>query len=408
MSVTSGFFNSFNGDRRYNAEQMSAIFDGIINDGVFANIGTAFSVSASVGVTINIGIGRAWFNSTWLQNDAILPIECDISEVVLDRIDAVVIEIDRSDSVRAGSIKVVKGTPATDPERPAMAATTDVHQYPLAYIYRTAGSGDIKQMDITSMIGTSSCPYITGILQVQNIDNIVAQWYDQWNQWFVTETTKNEEETRDWISQSKAEFDAWFESLQIILDGDTAANLASQLLDLQEKFETLATERCVYDELEDSNGLKVQDSNNSIILSRTVFNSGDSSGGSVDYQTIEALRNSINQKQDRLYGTPDQLVGFNENGDATPVQGNKPTCVTVSLTASGWSNNSQTVVVQGVLADETAQLILPMPSITSQSIYEIAGIRCTNQTENHLTFTAKTPPDSTVVVYVVIQEVVSE
>ena len=46
MSVTSGFFNSLHGDRRYNAEQMSAIFDGIINDGVFANIGTAFSIKS--------------------------------------------------------------------------------------------------------------------------------------------------------------------------------------------------------------------------------------------------------------------------------------------------------------------------------------------------------------------------
>ena len=42
MSITSGFYNSYNGDRRYNAEQMSAIFDGIINDGVFSNIADAF------------------------------------------------------------------------------------------------------------------------------------------------------------------------------------------------------------------------------------------------------------------------------------------------------------------------------------------------------------------------------
>ena len=66
MSLTSGFFNSVNQDRRYNAEQMSAIFDGVINDGVFANIGTAFEVKASSGYTVNIGIGRAWFNSRLL------------------------------------------------------------------------------------------------------------------------------------------------------------------------------------------------------------------------------------------------------------------------------------------------------------------------------------------------------
>ena len=34
MSVTYGFYNSLNGDRRYDANQMSAIFDGLIIDGV--------------------------------------------------------------------------------------------------------------------------------------------------------------------------------------------------------------------------------------------------------------------------------------------------------------------------------------------------------------------------------------
>ena len=47
MSVSSGFFNSLNGDRKYNAAQMSAIFDGLIIDGVFASIGTAFAVKAA-------------------------------------------------------------------------------------------------------------------------------------------------------------------------------------------------------------------------------------------------------------------------------------------------------------------------------------------------------------------------
>ena len=37
MSVSSGFFNSLNGDRKYNAAQMSAIFDGLIIDGVLWN-----------------------------------------------------------------------------------------------------------------------------------------------------------------------------------------------------------------------------------------------------------------------------------------------------------------------------------------------------------------------------------
>ena len=44
MSVTFGFYNSKEGDRRYDAIQMSSIFDGIIQDGILQHVGTAMVV----------------------------------------------------------------------------------------------------------------------------------------------------------------------------------------------------------------------------------------------------------------------------------------------------------------------------------------------------------------------------
>ena len=85
MSVSSGFFNSLNGDRKYNAAQMSAIFDGLIIDGVFASIGTAFAVKAAGGLTVNVGVGKAWFDHTWTVNDSILPMTAPEAEGLLDR-----------------------------------------------------------------------------------------------------------------------------------------------------------------------------------------------------------------------------------------------------------------------------------------------------------------------------------
>lgn len=32
MAVTYGFFNSVNGDRKYNADQMSSYFEGLVTD----------------------------------------------------------------------------------------------------------------------------------------------------------------------------------------------------------------------------------------------------------------------------------------------------------------------------------------------------------------------------------------
>ena len=64
MAFTCGFFNSENGDRKYNAEQMSAIFDGIIADGVFTTIGDHMAVSAGTGMQVLVGTGKAWFDHT--------------------------------------------------------------------------------------------------------------------------------------------------------------------------------------------------------------------------------------------------------------------------------------------------------------------------------------------------------
>ena len=84
------------------------------------------------------------------------------------------------------------------------------------------------------------------------------------------------------------------------------------------------------------------------------------------------------------------------------------TSAAVTLTASGWSSSkTQTVMVPGILADETKQLITPTPAIADQDIYYESGILCTNQRENNLVFTAETIPAFDLTVYVTIQEVIA-
>ena len=50
MGQKSGFFNSVNGDRRYNAEDIGRMFDGIIRDGVFANYKEAFAFTVIMAI----------------------------------------------------------------------------------------------------------------------------------------------------------------------------------------------------------------------------------------------------------------------------------------------------------------------------------------------------------------------
>ena len=93
--------------------------------------------------------------------------------------------------------------------------------------------------------------------------------------------------------------------------------------------------------------------------------------------------------------------------EADRAAGIKPKCVTVTLSSTGWDSTAktQTVAVPGVLADETKQLITPVPAMASQSAYYEAGIKCTGQAANSLTFTVDAVPTADLTVYVVIQEV---
>lgn len=87
--------------------------------------------------------------------------------------------------------------------------------------------------------------------------------------------------------------------------------------------------------------------------------------------------------------------------------GLRPKYVRVTLTAAGWNapEKTQKVTVSGVLADETKQLIMPMPAMASQNAYAAAGIACTLQEENALTFTAQTVPTEAITVFVTVQGV---
>lgn len=175
MALTSGFYNSVNGDRKYNAEQLSSIFDGLINDGILYNVGNRFNVTALGENNIQIGSGRAWFNHTWIYNDSNYTISLEDSSPLLNRIDAVVLEINRNSDIRSSQIMIIKGEESSSPSNPSLIKNEYQNQYPLAYISRKANSSSITQEDITIKVGTEECPYVTGILPVEDIDKFIEE-----------------------------------------------------------------------------------------------------------------------------------------------------------------------------------------------------------------------------------------
>lgn len=202
MSITSGFYDSVGHDRVYNAIQMSQIFDGLICDGVFMSIGSALAVRVGTGLSVIVGLGRSWFNHSWTFNDSDLLLQLTPAEIGLDRIDAVVIEMNSTSSVRANTIKVLNGVPSTTPVSPTLTKANGVYQYPLCYIYVAKGVTSITQANITPKIGTSDCPYVASLMTDITVDDFFASW--------------------------QGDFETWFAHVKSILDSDQAGHLQNE------------------------------------------------------------------------------------------------------------------------------------------------------------------------------------
>ena len=99
-------------------------------------------------------------------------------------------------------------------------------------------------------------------------------------------------------------------------------------------------------------------------------------------------------------GIANGVAGLDSNGKIPTSQ--LPSIYTsrsITLTAGGWSNKTQTVIVTGVTASNT---VVVSPAPTSYENYNAYGILCTAQGANSLTFKCDIAPTTSVVVNVLI------
>lgn len=190
MALSYGFFNSLDGDRLYDAEEFSSFLDGIVYDGIYQAVGNKFYVEANEGMKVTVDSGRAWFNHTWTLNTGKYLVEMEPADSVYDRIDAVVLEINKTD--RRNYIKAIKGQPAQTPSRPLLIKSEDISQYALAYITVKQNTSVIYQGDIEYVVDTSETPLcsalaLAGIPSGGTIGQVLAKkssesgvvgWYD--------------------------------------------------------------------------------------------------------------------------------------------------------------------------------------------------------------------------------------
>ena len=160
MSFYFGFFDSYNADRKYNAEDLNRIVDGFISDGIYTTVGDSFKIkSSSSENSIIVGSGRARFNEIWCYNTEDLTINGSAPPNTYYRYDAIAIDIDRANGVRNSNLLWITGRESSNPFKPAMVHTNTHDQYPLCYVYRRPNTATINLGDIIDNRGNQDCPY---------------------------------------------------------------------------------------------------------------------------------------------------------------------------------------------------------------------------------------------------------
>lgn len=151
MALESGFFNSVNGDRKYNAEDIGRYFDNILSNGVYKRIENSMLVSANSGMTLTVAPGAGLIDCHWFKSRSAETVTIPTANAVLPRFDTVVVRLDKSDNARSISLAVVTGTPATNPVEPAPVRTETVYELVLALVYVPASATSIVAANITDV-----------------------------------------------------------------------------------------------------------------------------------------------------------------------------------------------------------------------------------------------------------------
>lgn len=187
MTYTSGFFNSVNHDRTYDADTFGSMFDGVINDGVFRTWGDGMIVTSVGGMVVTVGTGRAWFNHTWTVVTADERLTLAAASPSMPRIDSVVLRVDKSTPVRANRIYIKQGKASGSPSRPSLERTSQVQEYVLANIKINNGATAVSQSNITNQIGRDT-PFAELVNNTFDSANLIKQWESQFQD-FIRNST---------------------------------------------------------------------------------------------------------------------------------------------------------------------------------------------------------------------------
>lgn len=214
MAEESRFFNHIDGDRQYNADEFAEYFRQVLTNGIL-NGGTNLQVYVTGADRVaRIKSGKAWLEGYFYKLTDELELPLAEAHGTYDRIDRIVVRLDRRPEARHVRAFVLTGEPAMEPVPPALTREGLVYEIGLAKVLVVHNTSVLQPGNVTDeRLDASVCGLVNSLVQVD-----AAHMTQQWEEWYSANTSRWEQDWAGWYSTNttnwQQEWEEWFASVQ--------------------------------------------------------------------------------------------------------------------------------------------------------------------------------------------------
>lgn len=188
MAEKSSFFNSVNGDKKYDASSFAEYFSRLVTSGVFSNPSTNLQLLSNNNFTVTVQTGYGWINGYYYSSDSTKDFTVPAPDGTLNRIDNVVLRWDLTN--RQITTVYVEGTLASSPVAPTPTRNDTLYELVLAQVQVNANATSIPQSAITdTRMNNTLCGWVNSLIQADT-----TTIFNQYEDWFNTTKSNSKQD----------------------------------------------------------------------------------------------------------------------------------------------------------------------------------------------------------------------
>jgi len=172
----SGFFNSVAGDRLYGADELARFYKYAAPNGIMVLDSNDYDYGEGSGLSFAITTGAAMIDGYFHNNVGSETFFLSPASGGQNRIDVMVLRLDKTAGERKVSLAIKQGTAAASPVAPTLSTSGDVIELALYQFYVPSGASNMAGVTVTDLrqysLASQAMGFVNGRVPSTNLNNI--------------------------------------------------------------------------------------------------------------------------------------------------------------------------------------------------------------------------------------------